>query len=435
MHINPLIRKGLVVGIILLFGMTSITLSTAQVTKKPTLTSSGRWLYVGGSGLGNYTNIQDAIDTASAGDTVFVYDNSSPYYENIWINTSLHLIGENKQTTIVDARNNGSVITIRQGDHVLITGFTLMNCGDGTYPESRWNDNVITALGCKYLVIKENCISIGFHPMNENYLAGILLDASSNSTIQKNIIYLDEDVIRSGGIAIDVYSNNNNVSANEIYGYEFGIFTEGGSNNIFYENVMYHNGCGIFLLKSDYTTILKNTLTNNSGIVIESCYHSMISWNTITDNSGSGIYFQWGPSAYNTIEYNNISQNRHGIAFFQWAYSYDTVIADNNILNNSGTGITLSDCSHYQIVRNNLINNGKNADFVDYSLTRNRWDGNYWSDYRGSGFFPKIIRGTTGPFSFFPWCAFDWHPALKPYDIPVMCYNCVNASDSKDIFL
>jgi len=51
-------------------------------------------------------------------------------------------------------------------------------------------------------------------------------------------------------------------------------------------------------------------------------------------------------------------------------------------------------------------------------LRRNTWDGNYWSDYRGFGFFPKIIRGTTGSFSLFPWCAFDWHPAQKPYDIP-----------------
>ncbi len=43
----------------------------------------GNIFYVGGSGFGNYTKIQDAIDNSSNGDTIFVYDDSSPYYENI----------------------------------------------------------------------------------------------------------------------------------------------------------------------------------------------------------------------------------------------------------------------------------------------------------------------------------------------------------------
>jgi nitrous oxidase accessory protein len=359
-------KKILALGVILLFVVMGIIPTTAQDIEKTSLpTSTGNWLYVGGSGPGNYTRIQDAIDDAQGGDTIFVYDDSSPYYGNIWINTSIHLIGENKHTTIVDANNNGTVITLR-ADNVLITGFTLINCGYGSTTQ-HWEDNVITVLGCEYLVIKENCISVGFHKKTENYLAGILLNRSSNSIIQNNVIYGDKSVFRTGGIVIGVESNNNNISANEIYEYDFGIYTEGGSYNIFYENVMYH-GCGIFLRKSNNTTILKNTLTNNSSIAIESCYHSIISWNTITNSAGSGITFQWGPSAYNTIEYNNISQNGGGIYFLPHQYSYDTIIAENNILNNSGTGIFLSDCLNHQIVRNNLIHNGKNAGFADYSL-------------------------------------------------------------------
>jgi len=55
------------------------------------LTPLGKTLYVGGSGAGNYTRIQDAIDNASDGDTVFVY--SRRYIENIVIEKSLSLIG------------------------------------------------------------------------------------------------------------------------------------------------------------------------------------------------------------------------------------------------------------------------------------------------------------------------------------------------------
>jgi len=54
-------RKLLGVGIILLFVGTCIIPVTAQDTKKSQSTSRGDWLYVGGSGPGNFTRIQDAI--------------------------------------------------------------------------------------------------------------------------------------------------------------------------------------------------------------------------------------------------------------------------------------------------------------------------------------------------------------------------------------
>lgn len=41
----------------------------------------GKTLYVGGSGPGNYTTIQSAINESSNGDTVFVY--SGIYYDNV----------------------------------------------------------------------------------------------------------------------------------------------------------------------------------------------------------------------------------------------------------------------------------------------------------------------------------------------------------------
>ena len=66
-------RKWLAVGIILLFIGTAIIPSSGQNIEKSSSASRGNWLYVGGSGPGNYTKIQDAIDNASDGDTLFVY--------------------------------------------------------------------------------------------------------------------------------------------------------------------------------------------------------------------------------------------------------------------------------------------------------------------------------------------------------------------------
>ena len=56
-------------------------------------------IYVGGIGDGNYTIIQKAVNNASDGDTIYVY--SGIFYENIIINKSITLIGENKHTTIL----------------------------------------------------------------------------------------------------------------------------------------------------------------------------------------------------------------------------------------------------------------------------------------------------------------------------------------------
>ncbi|MCD6573584.1 MAG: hypothetical protein J7K95_05780 [Thermoplasmata archaeon] len=65
-----------------------------------TQAKDGKTLYVGGSGPNNYTHIQDAINDASNGDTIFVY--SGIYYENVVINKSINLFGEAKETTIID---------------------------------------------------------------------------------------------------------------------------------------------------------------------------------------------------------------------------------------------------------------------------------------------------------------------------------------------
>ena len=79
-------------GIILLFILSAVSPITIGFNiKTSVLRNDGNTLYVGGSGPGNYTSIQDAIDNTSDGDTVYVYDESSPYYELLIINKSIKL--------------------------------------------------------------------------------------------------------------------------------------------------------------------------------------------------------------------------------------------------------------------------------------------------------------------------------------------------------
>ena len=87
-------------------------------------------IYVGGSGPGNYSHVQYAIDNASAGDTIFVFDDSSPYYENVDINKTVAIIGENKDTTVIDGLSRFYVLWITSND-VTVSDLTIQYGGGG----------------------------------------------------------------------------------------------------------------------------------------------------------------------------------------------------------------------------------------------------------------------------------------------------------------
>jgi len=100
--------------------------------KRPLMQYSNT-LYVGGNGSSNYSTIQDAIDATSDGDTVFVF--SGTYYENIVVHKSINLLGENKNTVIINGNDNGDVVNIT-ANSVKISGFTIKN---STYMNSIWD--------------------------------------------------------------------------------------------------------------------------------------------------------------------------------------------------------------------------------------------------------------------------------------------------------
>ena len=113
-------KKYVVAGIILiLFGVSASGSFVKETTNISPVTFDGNTFYVGGTGPNNYTSIQSAIDVAIDGDTIFVYDDSSPYNEAIVIDSSLTIIGEDRNTTIIE----GSAKT--DDDGIIFTGFTV----------------------------------------------------------------------------------------------------------------------------------------------------------------------------------------------------------------------------------------------------------------------------------------------------------------------
>ena len=113
-------RKVLAMVVMALFITIYIIPSNEGTITGSILYAPGKTLYVGGSGPGNYSKIQDAINNASDNDTVFVYDDSSPYYENIVMDKPINLIGENMNSTVIDNEyRRVNIINISPKPHLL----------------------------------------------------------------------------------------------------------------------------------------------------------------------------------------------------------------------------------------------------------------------------------------------------------------------------
>ena len=225
-------------------------------------------IYVSNSGNGNFSSIQDAIDTANFGDIIFVLNGT--YYENIVIDTPISLIGENKNNTILDGRSTGNVIKINVDD-VTIKNFTIQNSGS-IFPNAGINSS------SNYNTIKNNVLINNFY--------GITLYKSSNNTITENTIRFNDHC----GIYMSK-SSTNNIKQNLI------------SNHTY-------NGIGVYD-SSDNNIIQNNSFSNNNfcAVNIRISSDNIISFNVIRNNN-IGVHV---PNSSNNIENNDFSGNNDDI--------------------------------------------------------------------------------------------------------------------------
>ncbi len=221
---------------------------TQQFAKQPN--HMGDILYVGGSGLHNYSRIQDAVDNASTGDTIFVYSEASPYYENIIIEkNNIQLIGENKCTTIVDGNNISSVIKVI-GDRVTIRGFTIQHSGSIEHPE--YNAGLHLLYPSSHNNVTDNIVIDNFN--------GICLQASKNNTISKNIVSKNVKGFLIFADAVYNIISKNNVEKND-YGFFFGFTVY---NDIIENNVANNSEYGMYFYFACLNAIQKNNFINNT---------------------------------------------------------------------------------------------------------------------------------------------------------------------------
>jgi parallel beta-helix repeat protein len=238
------LKKGIITLIIIIvfIGMGILPSIGINVIEKATiLTHPGNILYVGGSGEGNYTKIQDAVDDAVDGDTVFVFDDSSPYNGSIVINKSINLIGEDKETTVIQRGG----IKIMKCKYVGVKGFTLTRNSYSIYfvdtKYSVVSDNIMNNNGDNGIRLVESSLNTIFGNKIENYQYGIHLDHLGDDPCTYNsIINNTIGNISWKGIRLH-HSENNLISGNTICSSEYGIDVFKGNHNLIYHNNLFDN--------------------------------------------------------------------------------------------------------------------------------------------------------------------------------------------------
>jgi parallel beta-helix repeat protein len=384
------------IGIIILFIGLSISSSTGfNVEREYKIKSlNGKTLYVGGSGPENYTKIQDAINDASDGDTVYVYDDSSPYYEHIIITKAITIKGEDKNTTIIDGSRKDDVVYI-SANNAIISGFTIQKSGNKGWQNGHDAGIDVQA---QYCIISNNIIIQNYH--------GIKSSKSSNNT------YFHNTISHNNAYGVVLWDDGyNNISFNTISKNENGIMVTYAKHNKVLNNIFISNeNFGIAVTKN-HNTISGNTF-NNDGMLVDA------SSNIITNNTVNGKPLVYLENEINksvekqagqiilvrcnniTIQNQEINNTYTGIQLLK---SNNCIISNCTLSDNSNLGLDL-ESSNNNIFSNNVIkSNGwlgavvffsNNNTFVGNTISKNKIYG-IWligsSDY--NSFLSNNVEG------------------------------------------
>ena len=218
------------------------------------------------NGEEDYKSIQEAIDNAPEGSTVYI--KTGTYSEVINIKKKINLVGENKNSTIINPISEKNKYAIRvRAPQVTIKSLSIINRGPGLY-----------TTGIKIVASKtqiEDC-NIYDTPV------GIAVFTSNN--IIKNCNFWG---CRDEGIAL-LGSSFSECSNNKITGCEFydncdGIELQYSSNNVisycsFYNNT--HSGIDAIASSNNNNTISNCKIYNNA---VHGIYLSRSSYNQIID--------------------------------------------------------------------------------------------------------------------------------------------------------
>jgi parallel beta-helix repeat protein len=292
----------------------------------------------------DYATIQQAVDAATAGDTITV--DAGTYTQNVTINKSLTLQGANAATvgngsrgaeSVVDGGDADGVFAVR-ADNVTISGFKIQNGSNGGYFSGIWVETGHQNINITNNIITGNGFGIWAQCTGSCLIQGNLFDGNNKSQAPG-----------AGSISADATNGltiNNNEFKNETVGNPI-LLQAGGtghvnltvSNNNFHDNA-YSLFYGLGISNSTFSGNTMAPAAGKAGLYFDGANSGItISGNTFSQG-GYGVriddYYTLGTNSNITITNNNLSgPTTYGIEIIS-AYT-GTLNAENNYWNLSTT--------------------------------------------------------------------------------------------------
>ena len=261
----------------------------------------------------NFTNVQDAIDHASDGDTILVM--AGEYHELLTINKTLSIRGEDPLSTTINGDHAGNVVSINaQG--VTITNLTVRGSIRFADDDEKWPGY---GIGVRFApdVTITGCLVTDCQ-------VGIYGDSSARTTVLKNAVYGND----AEGVLIEE-SVSPIVSDNDIHDNLMGILSEAAREGFSCTNnrVLHNQWSGLsFIDGFENGVIADNVIENNSyvdfsGVPDYNCaggYFEFVNNCTITDNRfvhNGGIGFFISGMSGSVVEGNTMEGNNAGFSY------------------------------------------------------------------------------------------------------------------------
>lgn len=335
-------------------------------------------IIVAKDGTGDYSTIQEAVDSATSGDTIRIYD--GVYKESVDIFTKLEIIGNGTANTILDGDGtldhqhlfhinaddvNVSRIQFREGSpHHEFAGIGIYSTGCNIHHNHFYDNNIGIYMIGSLNGVENNTFDSNGYGIRSDFGADLCTVRNNdfNSSTIGAIIYMD-------GRGTDISFNSFNENRNHLSVFRDQDFNIG--YNLFNKSERMMSGASVY--QSSGCVIHNNTFIDNQRGL------------TLSDNTGS-----------TDVMDNDFLRNEMGV----WGYTNSTnvVLHRNSFMGNSLYGLNCS------------------GSMIRFNATLN-----YWGNYTGP-YHPTMNPSGTGDnvsdnADFIPWLLgeFENNPPVLDY--------------------
>jgi len=332
----------------------------------------------------DYQSIQEAINYADGGDTVFV--KKGTYYERLVANKTVSIVGEDRTATILDGNHTGTVVSVT-ADNVSIREFTVQNGEAGIELNSNGNTisnntflfhsaqstDLKTGLHVypdppvspvwRYLYdLVEGSYTESFNLTTETAILGIRVSGHDDVAQLMLGVFYDENMDgvpqlqEFTGIAsrdkttwVSVFDPPKGRYIIKVQGYDVA-----GNPGHFDREITQYRGYGLGAHQSSNNTISVNRFAKcDTGMYFQACSGIKLDTNNVTENIGGIIAGNIVESAIHANNvFSNVASDCSAVGISLRA-SHEIDLSQ-NILSHNALGISLWNTSYVNATENEL---------------------------------------------------------------------------------